>query len=214
MATQNIKKPNNSLVFLDNYFNIILAAALILFLFLAYLVLLGPKFRATQAAISANTEEKRLLYEMTQKKLTSLKAISEIYQKINPADLQKFNSVLPDNYVRERLFGELEEIIGRGGWLVSSINISSEETGQAAPAPLAVDEDGQPIPAAPSVLDNKAVGTISLHFNIAAIDYQGFKNLLRILENNLRLFDVTDVGFSSESSAATFVVTTYYYRPL
>jgi len=210
MVNQPVKKQNNLNLFLNNYFNIILAAALVLFLFFAYLVFLGPKFSATQAAISANTEEKQLLYETTQKRLASLKAISEIYKKISPADMQKFNSVLADSYVRERLFGELEEIIGRGGWLVSDIIISQEEVKKTA-API-VTENGVITPASSPVLNNKKVGTISLQLNISSIDYPGFKNMLRLLENNLRLFDVTNVEFSPASDSAVITIITYYYQ--
>ncbi|MDP2944385.1 MAG: hypothetical protein Q8N57_02300 [bacterium] len=213
MVNQPVRKQNNLNLFLNNYFNIILAAVLVLFLFFAYLVFLSPKFRATQAAISANTEEKQLLYETTQKKLTSLKIISEVYQKISPSDLQKFNSVLPDSYARERLFGELEEIISRGGWLISSITISPEEDIVKAPAPV-VNEDGTSSPAPATTLNNKKVGTVSLRLNLTAIDYQGFKNLLRLLENNLRLFDITSVEFSPAADAAAIIITTYYYQSL
>lgn len=212
MANQPVKKQNNLNLFLNDYFNIMLAATLIFFLFIAYLVFLGPKFRATQAAISANTEEKQLLFETTQKRLASLKAVSEVYKKISPADLQKFNSVLPDSYVRERLFGEIEEIIGRGGWLVSNISISQEEAKKAA-TPI-VTEDGVITPASSQVVNNKKVGTISLQISISSIDYPGFKNLLRLLESNLRLFDVTNVDFSPSGNSATIIVTTYYYQSL
>ncbi len=211
MVNQPVKKQNNLNVFLNDYFNMILAAALIFFLFLAYLVFLGPKFRATQAAISANTEEKQLLFETTQKRLASLKAVSEIYKKINPADLQKFNSVLPDTYVRERLFGELEEIIGRGGWLVSDIVISQEEA-KKAPSQIVTEEGTVVTGSAPAL--NKKVGTISLQLNISSIDYPGFKNLLRSLESNLRLFDVTSVEFSPSDDSAAITITTYYYQSI
>ncbi|MFA6194816.1 MAG: hypothetical protein WC719_03685 [Patescibacteria group bacterium] len=209
MSNQPVKKQNSLNVFLNDYFNIMLAAALIFFLFIAYLVFLGPKFRATQAAISVNTEEKQILFETTQKRLASLKAVSEIYKKISPADLQKFNSVLPDAYVRERLFGELEEIIGRGGWLISDIAISQDE-GKKAAAPI-VTEEGTATAASAPIL-NKKIGTISLQLNISSIDYPGFKNLLRLLESNLRLFDVTSIEFSPADDSAAVTITTYYYQ--
>lgn len=209
MAVQPDKKQNDLNLFLNDYFNIILAAVLILFLILSYFVFLGPKFRATQAAISANTEEKQLLYETTQKRLASLKAISDIYQKISPADMQKFNSVLPDAYVKERLFGEIEEIIGQGGWLVSSISISAAPDAAAAGTPAA----GTEAAAAPPTLAGKRVGTVTLNLNISAVDYSGFKNLLRLLESNLRLFDVESVSFSPNNTA-NIILTTYYYQSL
>lgn len=211
MANQPVKKQNNLNIFLNDYFNIILAAVLIFFLFFAYLVFLGPKFRATQAAISANTEEKQLLFEATQKRLASLKAVSEVYKKISPTDLQKFNSVLPDSYVRERLFGELEEIIGRGGWLISDIAISQDEAKKASASAAA---EGGAVSTGSNPVLNKKIGTISLQLNVSSIDYPGFKNLLRLLESNLRLFDVTSVEFSPSNDSAIITITTYYYQSI
>lgn len=213
MANLPIKNNNNTNLFLNNYFNIILALILILFLAAAYLLFLNPKFQATKETIQANTEEKRVLYETTQKRLASLKAIYDVYQKISPADLQKFNSVLPDNYVRERLFGELEEIIGRGGWLISDINISpaSDAPKEIVAVPAGKGGVG---PNSASVLGNKKIGTISIQLSVSAIDYSGLKNLLNILETNLRLFDVTNIEFSPSGNSATVMITTYYYEAL
>ena len=211
MVIQPAKKQNSLNVFLNDYFNIILALVLVLFLFLSYLVFLGPKFRATQEAISANTEEKKVLYETTQKRLANLKAVADVYSKISAADMQKFNSVLPDAYVRERLFGELEEIVEQGGWLISSISISPAEDTKA---PASAGVAGASGNAAATPLISNKIGTVSLQLSIAAIDYAGFKNLLRILESNLRLFDVTNVSFSPDDDSANIVITTYYYKSL
>jgi hypothetical protein len=213
MANLPIKRNNNTNLFLNNYFNIILALVLVLFLLVAYLVFLNPKFQATQAAIQANTEEKRVLYETTQKRLASLKAIYDVYQKISPADLQKFNSVLPDNYVRERLFGELEEIIGRGGWLISDINISPASNAPKEIVAVPAGKGGVG-PNSASVLGNKKIGTINIQLSVAAIDYSGLKNLLNILETNLRLFDITNIEFSPSGNSVTVMITTYYYESL
>jgi len=190
MTGRNQKNQNNLNLFLNNYFNALLAGALILFLAVAYLVFIGPKFRATQTAIQANLEEQQRLLSDNQKKLANLKSLIELYKKINPADLQKFNNVLPDSYVPERLFGELEEIIGRGGWLVSNIRISRpEETAEI-----------------------KNPGQLSLELSLGGIDYSGLKNFLRLMENNSRLFDITAVSFSSSGNSARIVLTTYYYK--
>jgi hypothetical protein len=201
MVSHNFKNQNSRNFFLNNYFNAILAGVLILFLAVAYFAFLGPKFRATEAAILMNIEEQRRLYENQQKKLASLQAIAEVYKKISPADLVKFNSVLPDDYARERLFGELAEIVSRGGWLVTSIQIDQ-------PA------EGVPPPTSPSIISvtDKKVGTINLSLEVMAVDYGNFKKLLRILENNLRLFDISAVEFSPSEDSATVFLTTYFYQ--
>jgi hypothetical protein len=175
---------------LNDYFNVVLAGVLILFLLLAYWFFLGPKFRATQDLIRANIAEQANLYVLSQRKLANLKAVAAVYQTISPADLQKFNGVLPDRYIPERLFGELEEIISSGGWLIKDISVS---------------------PAAPSSADEK-LGQVNVELSLSGLDYIGFKKLLRLLENNLRLLDITSVDFSPGGNSATIIFTTYYYQ--
>ena len=225
MPAPNPKNQNKRNLFLNEYFQAIVVGILILFLVLAYLVILGPKFQSTQVAIQENLAEEQRLYNDSQRKLDNLKAILDLYKKINPADLAKFNGVLPDTYVRERLFGELEEIVGQGGWLVKEINISQPEEKTvaapvAAPASDSMDSTDTSAPAAPtpsptatapSAPSNK-IGSVTVVLTVNAIDYPGLKNLLHILENNLRLFDVTGVSFNPSGNSAVINLTTYYYQ--
>ncbi|NCN99534.1 hypothetical protein GW920_00170 [Candidatus Falkowbacteria bacterium] len=184
------KNKNNFNQWLNKYFSIILAGVLILFLALAYLVFLGPKFTATKDIIQANITEQENLYALSQQKLANLQAVGTLYKTIKEADLQKFDSVLPDNYIPARLFGELEEIINSGGWLLTEINIE-----QAPPGDI-----------------NKNVGQINVELSLSGLDYIDFKRLLKILETDLRLLDVTNVSLDSASNSVTLMLTTYYYQ--
>jgi hypothetical protein len=207
MVNRNQKNQNALNLFLNDYFGAFLAVFLILFLVGAYFFVIRPKYQETLSLVQANIEQQQLIYQNSAKKLANLKALAEIYKKISPADLQKFNSVLPDAYVRERLFGELEELAGQGGWLVTQISISPAEDPSKALAPT---ESTENIPGAG--ISDKKLGRVSLEITLSAIDYAGLKNFLKILETNLRLFDVTDVSFSPAESSATLVLTTYYYQ--
>ena len=109
------------------------------------------------------------------------------------ADLNKFNGILPNAYATEQLFGELEEIVSAQGFLVQGITISSATTATAPSTPMNVSQ-------------------VNLNLSIGAVDYNGFKILLKTLETNLRLFDVTSVGFSPGGSTANLVLSTYYYQ--
>jgi hypothetical protein len=217
MDKKTLKNHNSFTSFLYNYFNLFLLGVLILFFALAYWLLLGPKFQSTKAAIELNIAEQEKIYFNEKKKLTDLQNIVELYKKVSPTDLQKFNGVLPNDYVRERLFGELEEIVGRGGWLINSLEIiPAKESAKAAPAP-AVDGKGELSPESAQILfmnKPKDVGQVYLELSLGSIDYAGLKSFLRLMENNLRLFDITSVDFSPTSGVATFKLTTYYYQPL
>jgi len=184
------KNKNSFNQWLNSYFSVILAGILILFLGLAYLFFLGPKFAATKDIIQANITEQENLYALSQQKLVNLRAVGTLYKTIKEADLQKFDSVLPDNYIPARLFGELEEIINSGGWLLTEISIE-----QAPPEHI-----------------NTSVGQINVELSLSGLDYIDFKRLLKILETDLRLLDVTSVSLDSASNSVTLMLTTYYYQ--
>ena len=204
MATTTARQPQKSKnalnLFLNEYFQAIIAAALILFLVLAYFIFLGPRYSTAENTIQNNIENEQNLYTNNLKKLESYRAISEIYKKMDLSDLRRFNSVLPDDYAPERLYGEIEEVVAQGGWSVSNLVIKKpgEATASAATSTL--------------VTVGENIGHYDLELTVGSIDYAGLKNLLRIMETNLRLFDVTNVSFSPSDSSAKLTLTTYYYK--
>jgi hypothetical protein len=212
MANRSTKNRDTLNLIWDEYFQVFLAGVLILSLILAYFLILGPKFQAMQSAIQANIDEQQSLYAGQQKKLANLKALVDLYKKVDTLDLQKFNMVLPDKYIPERLYGELEEIVAQGGWLISSIQIMDPEDTAKQVKTTAVDEEGKPLSAAIQPTKDARLGTINFEVSLNAIDYAGLKSLLRLLEKNLRLMDVQSIVFNPDNSSATLELATYYYK--
>ncbi|MHB8903573.1 MAG: hypothetical protein ACYC40_00505 [Patescibacteria group bacterium] len=199
-ANQAAKNKNSFNIFLNSYFNLILAIALILFLIISYFFILAPKYRSTIAAIRDSITEQQKLYNAQQKKLANFKDIAALYKKINPADLKKFNNVLSDTYVKESLFGEIEDIVNQNGFLVDQISVSFPDK----------KEKDQPLKAATTTPSN--LGEIDINLFVSALDYAGFKNLVKIFETNLRLLDISQVNFSASNGAADLTLRTYYYK--
>ncbi len=196
MTNAKLKSKNAFNLFFNRYFNIFLAVLLVLILILSYFIFIKPKFNQTLQAIRANIAQQETLYAEQEKKLASLKAVATLYDKITAADLNKFNAILPNDYVKEKLFGELEEIITQNGFILGSVSLT-----KTAPAEIL------------SASESKSLGEIRAGLKIGAIDYAGLKALLKTLENNLRLFDVTTVSFSPAGQTAELNLTTYYYQP-
>ena len=203
MANRPPKNQNSLNLFLNNYFNALLAAALVIFLTLAAFVLIIPKFQVIQEEVQAKINEEQNFYASSERKLISLQAIGLIYSKISPADLQRFNSVLPDPYAKEKLFGELEETVGTGGWRLDSITINSEDVSARATATAT---------GTLAELNDPHLQAVGVDLTISAIDYAGLKSLLKLLENNLRLIDITSISFSPEDMTVNLKVVTYYYQ--
>ncbi len=193
MVTKSVRNQNEFNIFLNQYFNIILAALVVILLAASYFVVLRPKYNDTLMAIQNNIADQKRLYAQEQRKLASLKTMAELYKKISPTDLNKFNGILPNSYAPERLFGEIEEIVSAQGFLVQGITVSSQGAVTAPSTPM-------------------NVGQINLNVSLGAIDYSGLKILLKTLETNLRLFDITSVGFSPGGNTASLVLSTYYYQ--
>lgn len=206
MVTKDNRNKNSVNLFLNSYFNIIIVFIVIIVLAVSYFVVIKPKYDKAMMSIKLNIEQQQKLYADQQKKLKSLQLIAELYKKIPAADIKKFNGVLPDNYIKERLFGELEEIISQNGFILNSVAIKEDEEKKSGAA-------GNNVAAEAAAGTLAKVGTINLELSISAINYTGFKNLLRLLENNLRLFDITAVSFSPGGNAATITLATYYYQP-
>lgn len=201
MLTRDQKNQNSLNLFLNTYFNIIIVFVLFLFLTAAYVVAIKPKYQETMLSIQANIEQQSLLLMQLQKNLASLKVVSELYSKISTSDLEKFNGVLPNNYIKERLFGEIDEMISQSGFIVDSITIEDD----SLPSKVKESEEA-------TGDNNEKVGDINLRLSVSAINYPGLKRTLRLIENNLRLFDIEEVVFSAGENSVDFVLATYYYK--
>jgi len=204
MITRGQKNQNSLNLFLNNYFNIIILIIVILVLVAAYFIVIKPKYDETMLTIQSNIEQQQKLYSDQQKKLNGLKTVSDLYSKIPSSDLKKFNGVLPDDYVKERLFGELDEIITQNGFILNSVQISKAEAPKK--------DEKTETEKTPAQINQTKVGELKLDLSLSAVSYSGFKNLLKLLETNLRLFDITQINFSPEGNTVSLTLATYYYK--
>lgn len=203
MNENKIVKQNSLNNLLNSYFNLFVVILTTFLLFMAYSLILKPKVDATTIAISDNISQQQKIVQAEQTKLNSLKKSVESYQKINPIDLNRVNNILPNEYDKEKLFGELEEIITKNGYEANSISLTKE--GEVSAAAGGASPDTKVTEKASDKL-----GVINVTLVIGSINYANFKNFLGVLENNLRIFDITSVAMSGNS--ANISLLTYYYK--
>lgn len=194
-----IAKKNVFNNYLKNYFNLFVVILTTFLLVMSYFLLLKPKVDETTTAISDNITQQQRIYQAEESKLRSLEATVAAYKQINPIDLAKVESILPNDYSKEKLFGELEEIIVRNGFEPNSITINKDVEADAT----------NPVEISLAPVSDK-VGLISISLSIGSIDYANLKNFLGILENNIRIFDITNVSMGDRS--ANLQLITYYYK--
>ena len=200
MAVRGQTNQNSLNLFLNSYFNIITVFIVIIVFVLVYFLLIQPKYDETMSLIQSNLEQQQKLFNDQKTKLNNLKIISDLYSKIPASDLKKFNGVLPDDYVKEKLFGELDEIITNNGYILNSIDISKSDGAATSPV------------VGSGAVQRAKIGAVNVRLSLSAVNYLGFKNLLKLLENNLRLFDITDLSFSPGGNSVGLTLSTYYYK--
>lgn len=100
---------------------------------------------------------------------------------ISEADKARLERLLPSNVDNIRLIIEISKIAERRGLVAKNISVGDMTKNTTT------DTIGA---------DNTPYGTLSLKFTVNS-SYPNFINLLKDLESNLRLLDVTDISFSS-----------------
>ena len=95
----------------------------------------------------------------------------------------------------------------KNGFTPISITLTKEgeagATGQSAPSDASSNEA--------TTTESSKIGVINISLNIASVDYAGLKNLLAILESNLRLLDVKKLSLDGGHSGG-LELSTYYYK--
>lgn len=201
MENNNLAKKNYINNLLNTYFDLFVVVFVVFLLFISYFLLLKPKVDSTISAISENISSHEKLLQAEKNKLASLKEALASYQKISEVDLLRVNSILPNDYDKEALYGEIEEFVKQNGFIPTSITLTKEEElkeDQAASKELVGKNASK-------------IGEIEISLALSGIDYAGLKNFLGALESNLRLMDVKSLTLNG-SNSATLEIVTYYYK--
>lgn len=200
----SIAKKNKINTLLNRYFNLGVIVLAIFLLLLAYLSVLRPKADEVILSAQENISSQQRLLQAEKNRLSRLEEAIAAYTQTNPIDIERVNNILPSDYDKEALFGEVEELVKNQGFILTSLEIQKDTDVKK--------DDSNPaeaVPVLPKISEN--LGTISLDLQVATIDYAGLKNLLISLEKNLKFLEVVDVTLSGDKSASLKLVT-YYYK--
>lgn len=187
-------KYNKFNTILNDNFNLVIVVFVIVLLLVSYFLIIRPKFQSTLVAIKANIDQQEIFYQSQKQKLVDLQAAVVLYRKIGSDNIDKINGILPDEYAKERLFGELEDILLQKGLVLDSLKLSKSG-----------EDDGVSS-------QDQSVGVIKAEMSLSSIDYVALKNLLPLLEKQLRLIDVEELSFSPSEETLSLVFYTYYLK--
>ncbi len=197
MTNNNLSKQNYVNNLLNSYFNLFVVILVSFLLLLSYFLLLKPKVDETTNAISENISSHERLLQAEKDKLASLQEAVLAYDKIDKVDLERVNGILPDEYDKEALFGEIEEVILQNGFIPTSISLSKEDSATSTEKTAAI--------------SGSKIGKVGIELSIASVNYAGMKNLLEVLESNLRMLDVKKLSLS-DGGSGSIEIDTYYYK--
>ena len=127
-------------------------------------------------------------------------ALTAKYNAIDPNDLTKLQTLLPDNVNNIRLILEIEQIAAPYGMNLTNIQYDTGDDSTTGTTNATTVQGGGA--SAPS---NQNYGTFDLAFSTSGT-YDNFKNFTKDMESNLRIVDISSVAFSSDNAPSGVVV--------
>jgi|SRR3989344_1968740 len=180
--------------YLVAHFKKIILLVMVIIFAAGYFFLINPKYQEIKTKIGdIGTKEEE--QSSLQDKLIQITKLRSAYKSISLDGLERINMALPDSPSKDELLPQLETLISQNGLLLTSLQVddlqkSDDKTDQKA----------------------TGIGKIKISMNIVGTDYYNFKNILSVLEKNLRLLDVVSLKFSPTEESASLEVITYYMK--
>jgi Tfp pilus assembly protein PilO len=188
----NLDKKNFGISFFSRYYKILALLIVAIVGGVGYYILY-PKYQEVSLGGEYSIETLKSERQTRQRYLYELKKLKENYQKINQADIDKLNQILPSDRDIPGLFVQVAALAEDNGFILDSVNISQEAAGRSI--------KGQA---------KQEIKKLNISLNLRGSSYQSLKYLLNAIEYNLRIFDVDAVYFSPDSDKYSVNLFTYY----
>lgn len=184
------------------YFGLIVFLIIILTLVLFYFFLINPKLQETVEEIQSNINFQQNIWNIERQKLSQMQKSLDFFRQIESDDIELLESIIPHPYPKEKLFGEIEDIILLHGYTLTSLSVNKIE----APS-ISENEEEE----AEDDFENLQILNITL--DISGIDYSAMKRFLPVIENQLPLMDIISLNFSPSAETLSLNIYTYYFKP-
>ena len=181
---------------------IVIFLMLVVFLF-AYKLVISPVKVSINSEIKIMNENKKIQKLYLVETLKNINKYKEDYLNLSDDDKKKIEIMIPNLNDSGKLFTDIELLVSKKGFILNSLEISSLPENKSSKIRKGEDKE--------SSLDDE-IGTIILKLDVSNSSYKNFKKLLDAFENNLRILDVSNIGFSLENSSITCEIKTYYFK--
>jgi len=161
------------------FFLLILAIAL-------FYVYINPGYakigtlRAQQAEYSDALDKVQQIQQIRDTLLTK-------YNSFSPDDLNKLETMLPDNVDNVHLVLDISNVAASYGLSIKNVKVNRDDTAGA-------DNQNQTAP---------PYGKLTVAFTVTGGSYENFVKFLDTIEQSLRIIDITGVSFTTDQNGAT-----------
>ena len=181
------------------YFFFVVLIVFLIIIACGYIFLIEPKYVAVSEKVKAEEEQKTKELEELTAYVDRLRQYRNKYSSISAEDKARVDELIAGKYLPENIFAEMEKLIFSRGLILNSIDVAASQD-KINSADAGNTNSGR----------SSGVGETIIKLDITGVNYEGLKQLLSIMENNLRLLDVKKVDFSPEQNSAQLEVTSYY----
>lgn len=185
-------------------FKILIILLILAILLPGYFLALKPQYSLYQK----NKEQVKQYQQQRDIKIKQLKDYKKrvsVYQSLDSLEETKINQVLPDNLDEANLYVSLESLIQKAELVLTEISIQSVKSTTPKKDPLQEGADAQ----AQTAIDSQ-LGLVDIKLGLGGVSYTKLKNLLNLVETNLRLLDIENFAFNAEEGVLDLSLKTYY----
>ncbi len=178
------------------YFEVLVVVAIAIIVS-GFLVFIQPSLRAVRVQGQSSLETSQRYVGQLQDYLDEITRVKDGLVSFNQSQRTRLAAIVPRQQDIAGLFVQMQALAQRHGMVLPSVNISATSAATAA--------DGTP--------SSSGLGELSLSFSVSGQDYDRFKRFVSDLQQNLRLFDITVINFSSAQEGPYSLTLKTYYRP-
>jgi hypothetical protein len=199
------KKNNLFLKLLSRYIYLVAILLAVVLLVVGYIFILQPKISLNKNNPELSLEFQEKVLTERKEKLQQLNNLIDDYKKLPNSHFAKINELLPLSNEAPILFTHLSGLAKANDTVL--LNVATNELGNNELITLFVNE-GLVAPKDLKVIEI----TADFLGKVGNDSYPFFKQLVRAIEKNIRLFDIQYITFSPTLANFTFTARTYYLQ--
>jgi len=205
------KKSWQAIVF-DNFIPI-LVGTIIIVLLIGYFVFVAPLFNEYSAYPPSLVEEKQGIFVKKQEIYNELDSLNAAYMNVSLSNKERLEDLLPVELELPDLYNSLVLIAEEAGYQVESMAVQVAEVkedkatkfifGTDIPLPQEGEEEEEKI---------KILREAKIELSVLGSGYLNFKKLLDLIEQNLRIIDVSLFDYDPSLTSYSLTLKTYFYQ--